>query len=345
MGRSPIAAGAVALRVIDGRCVAGLLQRVFVRRTAAVGPVVRSARGGPRSELWVRVALSGPNDYEGKFLMNTRVLIVSLLTMGTPAMAGFVLGCTEEIKPPRTAAQYNDEARRAYEAAMAEYHDANWEFATQQFDEVRNNYPNTPWALKAQLRAADVLYEQGRYPDAVALYETYASEHPTDADVAYARFRAIESQVESSTNTFFQPPLEERDLANVHEAYNDIRAFEADYPDYSERRRLAYLRKSAAGMLVRHELYVARFYLRSDNFEAAQRRVQYAMRNYTGTGLDPEAVVLLGEIYLKQKQLPQAKALFRHVIDEFPESEFRVPAERFLATMSSPAKSASTANP
>src|SRR6187549_1530358 len=140
--------------------------------------------------------------------MNTRVLILSLLTMGAPVLAG-ALACTEEIKPARTAAEYNDEARRAYEAAMAEYHEANWEFATQQLGEVRNNYPNTPYALKAQLRAADVLYEQARYPDAVALYKTYASEHPTDGDVAYARFRAIESEVESSTNSFFQPPLEE----------------------------------------------------------------------------------------------------------------------------------------
>jgi outer membrane protein assembly factor BamD len=86
-------------------------------------------------------------------------------------------------------------------------------------------------------------------------------------------------------------------------------------------------------MLVRHELYVARFYLRTDHFEAAQRRVQYALRNYAGTGLDPEAVVLLGEIYLKQKQLDQAEALFQHVLAKFPESEFRVPAERFLASM------------
>jgi len=260
--------------------------------------------------------------------MNTRVLVLSLLTLSG------ALACTEEMKPPRTAAEYQDEARRAYEAAMAEYHESNWEFATQQLNAVRSNYPNTPYALKAQLRAADVLYEQGRYADAVALYKTYAREHPTDGDVAYARFRAIESEVESSTNSFFQPPLEERDLAAVYEAYTDIRAFEADYPNYHERVRLAYLRKSVAGMLVRHELYVARFYLRSDNFEAAQRRVQYAVRNYVGTGLDPEAVVLLGEIYLKQKRLPQAKALFQHVVDAFPESEFRVPAERFLATMS-----------
>lgn len=259
--------------------------------------------------------------------MNKWALVLLLLA------AGGAPACIDEKKPPRTAAEYNEDARRAYEAAMAEYHDANWEFATQKFDEVRSNYPNTPYALKAQLRAADILFEQGRYPDAVSLYKTYVSEHPTDGDVAYARFRAIESQHDSTTNTFFQPPLEERDLANVQEAYTDIRAFEADFPDYVERERLTYLRQSVAGMLVRHELYVARFYLREDHFEAAERRVQYAMRNFASTGLEPEAVVLLGEIYLKQKQVPKAEALFKHVLAKYPESEFRIPAERFLASM------------
>lgn len=260
--------------------------------------------------------------------MNKWVVLLSLLTTAVAPV-----GCVDQKKPPRTAAEFNEEARRAYEEAMAEYHEGNWEFATQKFSDVRNNYPNTPYALKAQLRAADILFEQGRYPEAVSLYDTYVSEHPTDADVAYARFRAIEGQVESTSNSFFQPPLEERDLANVHEAYNDIRAFEADYPNYGDQERLRYLRKVVSGMLVRHELYVARFYLKKDHFEAAQRRVQYALRNYSGTGLDPEAVVLLGEIYLMQKQMDQAEVLFQHVIDRFPESEFRVPAERFLASM------------
>jgi outer membrane protein assembly factor BamD len=50
---------------------------------------------------------------------------------------------------------------------------------------------------------------------------------------------------------------------------------------------------------VRHELYVARFYLNVGNFEAAVARAQYALRNFDGSGLEPEAMVLLGETYLK----------------------------------------------
>ena len=51
--------------------------------------------------------------------------------------------------------------------------------------------------------------------------------------------------------------------------------------------------------LVRHELYVARYYLLDDNFKAAVARCDYALDNYPGSGLDAEAMVLKGETLLK----------------------------------------------
>lgn len=255
-------------------------------------------------------------------------------------MPGMLTGCVEEKKPALSAAEYNDAARRAYDDAMAEYYDHSWEFASQKFSEVRRNYPNTRYALLAQLRAADVFYEQGRYPEAVSLYKTYISEHPSDGDVAYARFRSIESQVETSTNTVFQPPLEERDLSNITEAYSEIRAFRADFPNYPEQEKLRHMSHAVSGLLARHELYVARFYLRQEHFEAAVRRCQYALRSYEGSGLEAEAIVLLGEIYLKQKRVKEAVAMFSHVVTRYPSSPFVVPAQRFLETVNARTASA-----
>jgi outer membrane protein assembly factor BamD len=84
------------------------------------------------------------------------------------------------------------------------------------------------------------------------------------------------------------------------------------------------------GLLVRHELYVARFYLGRDEFQAAAARCQYALTNYEGSGLEPEALVLLGETYLKMKEQEKARAAFQLVLDKYPDSPFTVPARRFL---------------
>jgi outer membrane protein assembly factor BamD len=91
--------------------------------------------------------------------------------------------------------------------------------------------------------------------------------------------------------------------------------------------------RSVTGLLVRHELYVARFYLIRDQFGAAVARAQYALRNYPGSDLEPEAIVLLGETYLKMHKPELARASFQHVLRQYPASAFTVPAQQFLDHM------------
>jgi outer membrane protein assembly factor BamD len=142
--------------------------------------------------------------------------------------------------------------------------------------------------------------------------------------------RAQYSQIDVSV---LQPPFEERDLMPAREAYSSARAFLADYPGYEHRDELEYIYVAVSGMLVRHELYVSRYYLNKDEFTAAMRRAQYALRTYADSGLEPEGTVLLGEIYLKMKERRKAEAMFRHVLVAYPESAFVEPARRFLEHM------------
>ena len=62
-------------------------------------------------------------------------------------------------------------------------------------------------------------------------------------------------------------------------------------------------------------------------------RVQYALRNFDGSGLEPEAIVLLGETYLKMKKNQEAREAFRRVLASYPESPFSTPAKKFLQHM------------
>jgi outer membrane protein assembly factor BamD len=238
--------------------------------------------------------------------------------------------CIEETKPVVTAAQYQSNAKQAYDRALDEFLAANWEYATQLMDEVQRNYAYTPYARQAQLRLADISFRQDKFPEAISAYKAFVHDHPNDPEVPYAKFRVIRAQFASSPVTALQPPLEERDLANVRDAYVAVRGFLADYPNYGHEEELRYILQSVSGMLARHELYVARFYLRDDEFNAAVRRVQYALRNYRDTGMEAEAVVLLGEIYLKQKEPRKAAAMFRYTLTEYPQSAFVETARRFL---------------
>jgi outer membrane protein assembly factor BamD len=180
------------------------------------------------------------------------------------------------------------------------------------------------------LRIADAHYRQASYPEAITAYREFLREFPNDQEVPYARYRVILCQFESRGDSFFSAPLEERDLVNIHEADRNISAFLKDYPQYKERERVLYMQKWVRGMLARHELYVARYYLQKDKLKAAVARTEYALVNYKDTGLEPEALVLLGETYMMQGELDDAQGAFEIVLSKYPDSDFVIAATNFM---------------
>jgi outer membrane protein assembly factor BamD len=229
--------------------------------------------------------------------------------------------------------RYSENAKRAYDEALEEYFDGDWEAATELFQEVRRKYGYSRWARLAELRIADAAYRQEKFAEAISGYRSFVHDYPNDAEVPYARYKITKAQFAQAGESILLPPLEERDLAVVVDAHQSLRSFLADHPSYRHAGELRYMLAVVTGVLARHELYVARFYLAEDNFDAAVARCQYALREYEDSGLEPEAMVLLGETYLKMKQTRKARAVFRHVLARWPDSAFVVPARTFLEQM------------
>ena len=69
--------------------------------------------------------------------------------------------------------------------------------------------------------------------------------------------------------------------------------------------------------LVDHEVYVARFYLKSDHPKAAAMRLEGAIRRYPGSGREPELLFSLGETYLHMCDPQRAKETFARVVAEY----------------------------
>ena len=244
------------------------------------------------------------------------------------ALAG--AACAPAPKPAKTAEQYQEEARVAYDEAVEAYLDEDWEVAVRQLAEVRRNFSYTRYARLAELRLADAAFRQEKYAEATAAYKSFTRDYPSDPDVPYARYRIVRAQFLQSDASIFQPPLEERDLSAVRGAYTSLQSFLSDYPDYRRRVELDYMLQVVTGVLVRHELYVARFYLKRDEYGPAIERVNYALEHYSASGLEPEAITLMGETYLKMRDQPKALAAFQRVLSDYPDSPFAEPATEYL---------------
>ncbi len=254
-------------------------------------------------------------------------------------------GCAGEQHTTASPLHYTENAKRAYDQALVAYFDRDWELANQLFGDVKRKYGYSRYARLAELRLADIAFHQEKFAEAVGMYKSFVSDYPNDPEVSYARYKIAKSEFVQSGASILLPPLEERDLSNVRDAHVALRALVADFPESAHASELSYMLQVVTGLLARHELYVARFYLNRDGFEAAVARCEYALQNYQDSGLEPEALVLLGETYLKMKETDKARSSFQLVLDKFPESAFTVPAKHFLERLSHQAPHASTAEP
>lgn len=240
-------------------------------------------------------------------------------------------GCTPASTQTETALDYTDNARKEYEVALAAFEDKNWELSNELFSEVKRKYAYSRYARLAELRLADANFQQDKYAEAISGYKEFVHDHPNDPEVPYARYRIAKGEFDSVSQSVMLPPLEERDLASVNDALSTLRNYLSDYPASEHTEELRYMLDVVLGLLARHELYVARYYLNSGRFDAAVMRCEYALKTFKSSGLEPEALVLLGEIYLKQKRKKDARDVLTRLLTVYPESAFAVPAKNFLA--------------
>lgn len=256
----------------------------------------------------------------------------SLLLAVALGLAGGVVACGAPEKKYNTGVlQYSENARRAYEDAMVAFKDKDWQEATNQFREVRRKFSFSSYAPLAQLRLADIEYEQEKWTESISAYKAFVRENPKHAETAYARMRIARSYYNQITDAFLLPSQEERDQSAVVEAAREISQYLEEFPEGPEHASMKDLQADCLARLVGHELYVARFYMRKDKLEAALARATYAVTKYKGSKRDVEALVVQGEILMMLKRKNEARTTFEYVLSKYPNDPQAIQAKQFLA--------------
>lgn len=256
--------------------------------------------------------------------MRLRALVLVL------SCAAPLTGCDVQFgSGQRATLTYTEDARAAYGEAMKAFRNRDWEDAKTLFNEVKRLFSYTRYARLAELRIADIDFEQEKFPEAVTGYREFVQNHKNDPEVEYARYKTTKSLFKDIDDTILLPPAEERDQGTLNDAYKEIRSYLRDYPKSRYLVDETYMLDIVSARLMRHQLYVARYYLRQDNFPAAVARMDYAVKTYPGSKLEPEALVLKGETLMKMKKFDEARDVFEKVKREYG-GPFAKPAQGFL---------------
>ncbi|MFO0635956.1 MAG: outer membrane protein assembly factor BamD [Nannocystaceae bacterium] len=234
---------------------------------------------------------------------------------------------------PDLSADYAQTAEENFAMAQSEFEDKDFEEAIQYADFVRIRFPFSRYAVEAELLIARAEFEQGNHTTAMDAFKQFAKLHPTHEHVrnGWASFMAAASAYMNAPQKFFLlPPDHMRDQSQLQDALIELEYYFDHYGGTVTERYAVKLRDEVRRRLLKHELYVANFYLSRDKPEAAIGRLESAHATYPGIGLDAEVLFLLGLTYLRMDEIELARSTFTELQTQHPKHHHGKQARIYL---------------
>lgn len=155
--------------------------------------------------------------------------------------------------------------------------------AVEAFQNVKDRYPYSRYAIKAELRVGDSHYEKEEYQEAYDAYDEFEKLHPTNKEIPYVIYR-------KGMCLFDQVTTIDREQVHTRDAKKEFERLIKRYPrsDYANKARNN-IRKCYI-FLAEYELYVGRYYYDMKVYKAAIERFKYVVENYPDLGQYHEAL-------------------------------------------------------
>jgi len=155
--------------------------------------------------------------------------------------------------------------------------------AAADFQQIKDRYPYSKYAIQAELKMADALYIQEAYDLAFDAYTEFEKLHPKNKEIPYVIFRRGLCQ-------FDQVKSFDRDQGRMLRAKEEFERLIRLFPEdaYGQRAQ-QYLRECLIS-LSKYELYVGHFYFKKGKYQAALDRYLYVVNTYPDMGQYQEAL-------------------------------------------------------
>jgi len=178
--------------------------------------------------------------------------------------------------------------------------------------------------LAVELKLADALYHDEKYIEAAAEYESFRKLHPKNQKAPYALYM-------QGLSNFYQVKKIDVDQTPTKNAVTLFEMFLQEYPGSDMTQKVRATLAEAKARQAAYEMYVGRFYYRTDKYVAAIGRFEYALQKYPGTPRSDEALFFLGKAYLNTGNVSKANETLSRLVTEYPKSEFVDSAKKILS--------------
>lgn len=199
-------------------------------------------------------------------------------------LAFLVSGCTlfdSSRQMEKTADQLAADGASAfmnekYRAAITEYTD------------LKDWYPFSRYAILAELKIADAHFQLKEYDQAIAAYDQFERMHPRNEAVPY-----VINQI--GLCWFNQMDTVDRDITPAKRAMAQFKRLMEQFPDNEYAQDAPERIQACIDKIAGHELYVAKFYMKTGQYHAGLKRLEYIVEFYPGTDQSETALNLIPE--------------------------------------------------
>jgi len=182
------------------------------------------------------------------------------------------------------------------------------------FQNVKDKFPLSPYAIQAELRIADSNYLLKNYLEAIYQYEEFRKLHPANPLVPYSIYQ-------TGMCHFKQILTVDRDQTETEKALEEFEFLVSKYPQspYAGMAlsRIKFCRKRMA----EHEFIIGNYYLKNQNYKGAVDRFTSVLEKYALDIEKDKALFHLGKAYMLSDNKPNAEQVFSSLFKQFPGSK------------------------
>ncbi len=198
-----------------------------------------------------------------------------------------------------TGKEFSGSAQQLAWDGMEAYEEGDYKEAIEQFQQLKDWYPFSKYAILAELKIADSHYHLENYEEAIFAYEEFEKLHPRNEAVPYVIYQIGRCY-------FDQIDTIDRDQTPARKAYETFQRLEKQFPDDKYARSGVEHITTCVRSLVGNEYYIGVFYYKSKHYKAALRRFMTVISDFPDVGYHQKALEYIARC---EAELPaEAKA-------------------------------------
>ena len=240
-----------------------------------------------------------------------RVAVLVLITA-----AAMVAGCATKRGNIPTGVTEPD--KYLYEQGQAAMEDRKWFTAREYFQQLVDNYPQSPFRADAKLAVGDAYLNDGTTEGKLRAereFQEFLSFFPTHQRADYAQYKLAMTH-------FDQMPKAERDQTETRAALDQFQAFRERYPNSALMPEVQEKERIARDRLSESIYKVGYFYHKARWYPGGISRFQQVLREDPQFTNRDAVYYYLAEAYVTLKREAEALPLLDKLQEEFLESEF-----------------------